>query len=72
MICSTAITSSSSRVVRNSSVVLLSAVDVVYSMFPVSFDLSWFLKIAVDVVVALQMTLPPGYISGVIHEMLEK
>ena len=39
-------------------------------MFPVSVDPSWSHKLAVYVVVALQMTLPPGYISGVIQDEL--
>ena len=43
-----------------------------YSMFPVSFDPNWSHKLAVYIVVALQMKLPPGYISGVIHEILEQ
>ena len=41
------------------------------SIFPVSVDPSWSQKIAVYVVVALQSTLPPGYTSGVTHEILK-
>ena len=41
------------------------------SMFPVSFDPSSSHKRAIYVVVVLQMPLPPGYISGIIHGELE-